>query len=106
MSASIMYTQVPSQQAPSRPRAFSNDSEQYVHYLGNILHSEPIVERCLEAITSNTLIKVTRRPVSERASLDSHLTHACARAVIAAAGYHMYDRRRVRNGHAQLPHFH
>eukprot|EP00961_Rhodomonas_salina_P217920 2944639-Rhodomonas_salina.3 len=55
MSGAVMFTQQGQTRTP--PRAFGNDSQQYIHYLGGIMHSEPIVERCLDAIISNTLIK-------------------------------------------------
>lgn len=54
MASSIMFTHG---ETPTRPRSFANDSDQYVHYLGCILHSEPIVQRCIEAVVSNTLNK-------------------------------------------------
>jgi hypothetical protein len=34
-----------------------NDSKQYVHHLANMIHSEPIVNRCIEVISSNVFMK-------------------------------------------------
>eukprot|EP00961_Rhodomonas_salina_P193404 2610852-Rhodomonas_salina.1 len=42
---------------PTSVRTFDNDSQQYVHYLASILHSEPVVERCIDLIVANTLMK-------------------------------------------------
>eukprot|EP00961_Rhodomonas_salina_P122676 1652420-Rhodomonas_salina.2 len=43
--------------APAARRTFDSDSRQDLHYLGTMVHSEPIIERCIGAITSGTLMK-------------------------------------------------
>lgn len=52
---SFLTGEVP--RASSHVRSFDNDSQQYIHYLANMIHTEPIVERCFEAVISNTLMK-------------------------------------------------
>jgi hypothetical protein len=45
------------EQAGSSSRFFDSDSKQYLHYLAMMLHSEPVIDRCIGAIISGSLAK-------------------------------------------------
>ena len=60
MSETVMFTgggSTAGKTPANAIKAFDKDSQQYIHYLASMIHSEPVIERCFEVIVANTLAK-------------------------------------------------